>query len=54
MALTIALILAAMIALSALELYLFWKLGERDDRRRRSPRERRDSAWFLAPGSRRN
>ena len=35
MVLTIALILVAMIALAALELYLFWKLGERDDRRRR-------------------
>jgi Flp pilus assembly protein TadB len=34
MLLTIALILAATIALAALELWLFWRLGERDDRRR--------------------
>src|SRR6185312_15587488 len=31
MLLTIALILAAMIAVAALELWLFWRLGERDD-----------------------
>ena len=31
MLLTIALILAAMIAVAALELWLFWRAGERDD-----------------------
>jgi hypothetical protein len=41
MALMIALILAAMIALAALELYVFWTLGERDDRRHRARCERR-------------
>lgn len=30
---TIVLILASMVALAVLELWLFWTLGERDDRR---------------------
>jgi hypothetical protein len=34
MLLTIAFILLIMVALAALELRLFWQLGERDDRRR--------------------
>ena len=38
MLLTIALIVAAMIAVAAFELSCFWRLGERDDRRTRTPR----------------
>lgn len=34
MLLTIALIIAATIALAALELWLFWRMGDRDARRR--------------------
>ncbi|MGN6871651.1 MAG: hypothetical protein ACTHMY_24915 [Solirubrobacteraceae bacterium] len=34
MLITIAAIVVATIALSALEVWLFWRLGERDDRRR--------------------
>ena len=34
MLLTIAIVLAAMIAVAALELWLFWRLGERVERRR--------------------
>ena len=34
MLLTIALILLATIAVAALEVTLFWQMGERDDRRR--------------------
>lgn len=33
MLMTIALILAATIALAALEFWLFWRMGERDERR---------------------
>jgi len=39
MALTISLIVVAMIALAVLELRAFWTLGERADRRRRPPRQ---------------
>lgn len=38
MALTISLMVAAMIALAVLELWAFWALGERADRRRRASR----------------
>lgn len=34
MALTIALIVMATVMLAGLELWLFWRIGERDDRRR--------------------
>ena len=34
MLLTIVVILLAMLAVAALELWLFWRVGERDDRRR--------------------
>jgi hypothetical protein len=44
MLVTIALILAAMIAVAALELWLFWRLGERDDRRRIRIRAEIDAA----------
>jgi hypothetical protein len=44
MLLTITLILVAMVLLAALEIWLFWQLGERDDRRRiRKRREPRSS-----------
>jgi hypothetical protein len=33
MALTIALIIVAMLVITALELWVLWALGERDDRR---------------------
>ena len=57
MLLTITLILAAMLALSALELLLFWRLDKRDDRR--GTHRRRDGAvsrartWAIAIASRR-
>ena len=35
MTLTIALITVGMIVLAGLELWLFWSIGERDDRRQR-------------------
>lgn len=35
MTFTIALIAAGMIVLAGLELWLFWSIGERDDRRQR-------------------
>lgn len=35
MTLTVALIIVGTIVLAGLELWLFWSLGERDDRRRR-------------------
>jgi hypothetical protein len=38
--LTITLILVAMVALVALELWFFWRLGERDDARRSRARLR--------------
>jgi hypothetical protein len=38
--LTITLILAATTALAALEIFLFWRLGEHADRRRIRERER--------------
>ena len=38
MLVTIALIGLAMIALAALEIWLFWSVGDRDDRRRRRER----------------
>ena len=44
MLLTIARILAAMIALAALELWLFWRLGERDERRHIRIRAKIDAA----------
>jgi hypothetical protein len=44
MLLTIALILTAMIAVAALELWLFWHLGERDERRRIRMRAEIDAA----------
>ncbi len=55
MLLTIALVLAATIALAALELWLFWRLGERDDRRRlgRADAEERPTATRLPAGRRR-
>jgi hypothetical protein len=34
MLITIGVILVAMIAVAALEIWLFWRLGEREDRRR--------------------
>jgi hypothetical protein len=34
----IALVIVATVALAALELWVFWTLGERDDRRHRPPR----------------
>jgi hypothetical protein len=49
MLLTITLILAAMIAVAALELWLFWRLGERDDRRRVRTRAEIDAAGGGAP-----
>jgi len=42
--LTIALIVAAMIAVAGLELWLFWRVGERDQRRRVRTREDVDAA----------
>jgi hypothetical protein len=42
MALTISLIVVAMIALAVLELRAFWTLGERAHRRRRLPRQSRE------------
>jgi hypothetical protein len=35
---TIALVIVATVALAALELWVFWTLGERDGRRHRPPR----------------
>jgi hypothetical protein len=56
MLLTIALILAAMVSLAALELWLFWRLGERDERRRTRIRAeqpmRRSAAWMRDRGRR--
>jgi hypothetical protein len=49
MLLTITLILAAMIAVAALELWLFWRVGERDDRRRVRIRAEIDAAGGGAP-----
>jgi hypothetical protein len=42
--LTITLILAATIALAALEIFLFWRLGERAERRRIHDPERTRSS----------
>ena len=47
--LTIALILAATVVLAALELWVFWSLGEREDRRRGAWRHP-SSAHPAAPG----
>lgn len=47
---TIAIILVATIALAAFEIWLFWRVGERDDRRRSRARRR---ATFSASGTRR-
>lgn len=44
MLLTITLILLAAIALAALEIRLFWLLGERDDRRRARERSTEDAS----------
>ncbi len=44
MLLTITLILLAAIALAALEIRLFWWLGERDDRRRARERSTEDAS----------
>lgn len=44
MLLTIALVLVAMIVLAAPELWLFWRLGERDERRRTRIRSEIDAA----------
>ncbi len=44
MLLTIAVILVAMLAVAALELWLFWRMGERDDRRRSRERLNIDTA----------
>jgi hypothetical protein len=44
MLLTIGIILVAMIASGALEIWLFWRLGERDDRRRSQGRNARQSS----------
>lgn len=44
MLLTIAIILAATIALAAFELCAFWRLGERDQRRRIRARAETDAA----------
>lgn len=53
MLLTITLILVAMLALAALELWLFWRVGGRDDRRR--AHRRRDVAVLDTPtAARRN
>ena len=44
MLLTITLILLAAIAIAALEIRLFWRLGERDDRRRAHERSTEDAS----------
>lgn len=44
MLLTIAVILVAMLAVAALEVWLFWRVGERDDRRRIGERLNIDTA----------
>ena len=49
MALTIALTIMGVVVLTSLELWLFWSIGERDDRR---PRLRHDPRWGTAARAR--
>lgn len=52
MAITIALIITAMIALATVELWLFWMLGEREDSGARAELRRREIAGHNAQAGR--